>query len=376
MRNLPFFQAVSTLVGTIIGAGILGVPYVFAQAGFLTATLMLLIVALAMVSMSLMFGEITLRTAGRHQLSGYVKKYLNKFWERVVSGFLLLAITGSLLAYFVGLGDVLAAILGGSAFWWGISFYLAGAVFIFFGIRLIKNLEFILTLGIFGIVLIFLLVTFNKLNFNGIFEFNSAKFFLPYGVLLFACSDLISIPQAKEVLIRREYILKKALIFGPLIPPVLYLLFAWIVVSITGAATTEVATVGLGQVLGMKAVVVVNVFAFFTIFTSLLTMGLALKEMYDYDFKLKHEHAWLLTVVAPLVFYLLGLRNFIEIISLVGALGFGINGVVYVFAYWRARKKSERKPEYALNRHLAMAMSVYVSVIFVTGLVYTLLDIF
>ena len=36
MRKKRLFEAVSTLVGCVIGAGILGIPYVVAKAGFVT----------------------------------------------------------------------------------------------------------------------------------------------------------------------------------------------------------------------------------------------------------------------------------------------------------------------------------------------------
>ena len=46
MRNIYLFESIATLVGTIIGAGILGIPYVFSQAGFWTGTVVLIVVAL------------------------------------------------------------------------------------------------------------------------------------------------------------------------------------------------------------------------------------------------------------------------------------------------------------------------------------------
>ena len=376
MKKLYLFQAIAVLIGTIIGAGILGIPYVFEKAGFLTAVAMLAIITFAMVAISLMFGEITLRTFGRHQISGYVEKYLGKFWKRFVSIFLIISITGALLAYFIGLGDVVAVIFGGEPLIWAILFYLIGAFFLYFGIHLIKNLEFIMILGIVAVVFVILLMTVNRLNFSGLTDFNLAKIFLPYGVILFACADWVAIPEAREILIGREKLLKKALFFGSLIPAIIYLIFAWLTVSVTGSITTPIATVGLGQAMGQSIIIIINIFAFFTIFTSLLTLGLALKEMYDYDFKLKHHFAWFLTVAAPLVFYFLGLRNFIEILSLVGALGLGLEGLVYVVAYWQARKFGERQPEYILSKPFAVFASIFLPIIFLGGLIYTLLDIF
>jgi len=86
-----------------------------------------------------------------------------------------------------------------------------------------------------------------------------------------------------------------------------------------------------------------------------------------------HFLAWLLTLIVPLAIYFLGLQDFIKIISLVGALGFGVNGVIYIFAYWQARKKSERQPEYALSKKFALPASVFLVLVFVGGLIYTLI---
>ena len=128
--------------------------------------------------------------------------------------------------------------------------------------------------------------------------------------------------------------------------------------------------------MGYKIIIIGNIFAFFTMSTSLLTSGLGLKETFNFDFKIKHFWSWLLTVIIPLFIYILGMKNFIQILGLVGALGFGVNGVIYIFTYWFARKKSERHPEYILPKKLTMIVSVLLSLIFVGGLVYTIINNF
>lgn len=60
----------------VIGAGILGIPYVVAKAGFLTGLLDLIIIGLAVLVLNLYVGEIMLRTKEDHQLTGYAEKYL------------------------------------------------------------------------------------------------------------------------------------------------------------------------------------------------------------------------------------------------------------------------------------------------------------
>ncbi|MBU4360575.1 hypothetical protein L6278_00125 [Candidatus Parcubacteria bacterium] len=375
-KELPLLQATSTLIGTIIGAGILGIPYVFAKAGFWTGVVVLAVITFAMLAMKLMFGEITLRTYGNHQISGYVEKYLGKFWKNLTSIILILTISGSILAYFIGIGEVLAEIFKGSAFIWGFAFYILASIFLYFGLKLIKNIELIFTGIIFLIVLTILFLSQQHFELGNLANFDFSKLLIPYGVVLFACSGIIAVPEVRKILSRREYLFKKSILLGVLIPSVIYLIFAWIVVGVTGANTTEIATVGLGRIMGYKIIIIGNIFAFFTMATSFLTLGLGLKETFNFDFKIKHVWAWLLTIIMPLVIYASGLKNFIQILGLVGALGFGINGVIYIFTYWVARKKSERHPEYILPKKTTAVISVFLVLIFVGGLIYTIFNNF
>ncbi|HEC20960.1 MAG TPA: hypothetical protein ENI70_00405 [Candidatus Peregrinibacteria bacterium] len=144
------------------------------------------------------------------------------------------------------------------------------------------------------------------------------------------------------------------------------------VISVSGVNTTEIATVGLGQATGKEMIIAGNIFAFLAMATSFLTLGLALKGVYHYDFKIKHITAWLLAITFPLIIYAMGLTNFIQIISLAGALGFGVNGVIYIFTYWAARKKGKRKPEYTLSKTFALPVSVLLIAVFIFGLFYTI----
>ena len=73
-----FWTAISVLVGTCIGAGVLGIPYVAAQSGFLIAVGYILFIGGVLILINLYLGEIILRTKGNHQLAGYVEKYFGK----------------------------------------------------------------------------------------------------------------------------------------------------------------------------------------------------------------------------------------------------------------------------------------------------------
>ena len=59
-----FCGATATLIGTIVGVGIFGVPYVVAKSGFLLGLLFLFGLGGVALLLHLFYGEIVLRTPG------------------------------------------------------------------------------------------------------------------------------------------------------------------------------------------------------------------------------------------------------------------------------------------------------------------------
>ena len=113
MKQKLFWEAIATMVGTIIGAGVLGLPYVVSQAGFLTGMITILGVGLVVLLLYLYLGETVLRTKGFHQLTGYAEKYLGKWGKGLMTFAMVFGTYGALIAYLIGEGEALAAIFGG-----------------------------------------------------------------------------------------------------------------------------------------------------------------------------------------------------------------------------------------------------------------------
>ncbi|MEM4244580.1 MAG: aromatic amino acid transport family protein, partial [Candidatus Nanoarchaeia archaeon] len=107
-------RAVAILIGTIVGAGILGIPYVVYKAGFWTGMLMIVALGIALLLLHLYLGEIALRTKQKHQLAGYAEKYLGGWAKKLMFLTMLIGSYGALTAYIIGTGATIKAILGGS----------------------------------------------------------------------------------------------------------------------------------------------------------------------------------------------------------------------------------------------------------------------
>ena len=111
MKKMVIIQGSSIIIGTIIGAGILGLPFAFMKAGFLTGLLVLIIISLCVVVLALFLGEVTLRTKKNYQLSGYTGIYLGKNIKNVQAILLLFGMYSALLAYTIGQGAILYNLL-------------------------------------------------------------------------------------------------------------------------------------------------------------------------------------------------------------------------------------------------------------------------
>src|SRR3989338_1391868 len=314
MLNKKFYEAIALLVGVIIGAGILGIPYVMWKAGFLTGLIDMILIGLAILFVNLALGEVILRTEGKHQLTGYAEIYLGKWGKRLMSFSFVFGVYTALIAYIIGEGISINALFGFDSFYSSIIFFLVFSAIVYFGLKIVGESELYMTSAK---ILIFIgicaaIILSGKFNASNLAEFNPALIFLPYGVVLFAFVGTAAVPEMKEILAENRNEMKKALIIGTLIPFLMYIIFGAVVVGISGNNTTEVATVGLGITVGAYMIILGNVFAIVAMATSFLGLGLALRDVFIYDFKVDQKISWFLTFSVPLIVFLAGASSFID----------------------------------------------------------------
>jgi len=370
------FRASALLCGTVIGAGVLGIPYVIAKAGFLTGLLTILILGSAILFLILFFGEVILRTPGNHQIPGYAEKYLGKWGKRIMLFSMFAGIYGALVAYLIGEGESLSAIFGFTPLIFSLIFFVISAILVYLGLKTIVKYELVFSTIILILVLAISIFSIfsGKFNLANLATFNLKNILIPYGVILFAFVGAAAIPEMKECLCRDRKQLKKSILIGSIIPILFYLIFAFAVVGTTGINTTEVATIGLGNLLGPSILIFGNLFAIFAMFTSFLTLGLAMKQIYMYDYKIKPFLSWALTVFIPLIIFLIGAKSFIKVIGITGAFAGGIDGILIVLMFWRARKYGERQPEFKLGKkHLIGFLLILVFIIGIINQIFELI---
>jgi tyrosine-specific transport protein len=367
-----FFYALSTLIGMIVGVGIFGIPFVMAQAGFLVGLFYLVLMGGVALLIHLCYGEIILRTEQDCRIVGAAEKYLGSSGKKTTAAIVIFQFYGALLAYIIAGGHFLNIIfgqyLGGNDFGWALIFFAFGSLAIFFGLRTVSIAEFLMTIMLLAIAALFVLKGAPLISLANLKSVNLVNFFVPYGVVFFSLTGGAAIPELRQILRGREQKVKRVIILGTLIPAAVYFLFALTVVGVTGEKTTEDAISGLIPYLGQSAVVLGAVFGLLAVVTSFLVLGLNLKKIFQLDYKINKFFAWLLACFVPLIAFLLGFNDFIFVIGIIGACAGGLEGIVTILIYRRAKKLGDREPEYRLRLNKAFIYGLIL--LFGLGIVY------
>ncbi len=370
-----FILAVATLVGTIIGVGMFGLPYVAAQAGFKLTLIYLFLLGVIVTVVHLIYGEIILRTKEKHRLPGYAQIYLGSLGKTLATFIFFVTLYLALLAYLLIGGEFLRVILSG---WWNISssagvmlVAILGFGVVFKGLKLTGAFEFFLTSALVVLIVglsVYSIKLFDPVNLN----LKSADVFLPYGLILFALAGGSAIPEIRNFFRpgRKNY-LKWAIILGTFIPVLIYAVFITAVLGISGPATSTEAVKGLLPYFGSTLIKYAALIGFLAVITSFFTIGLNIKNSLIFDFKFPMALSFLLTASVPLALFFYGHRDFIGLLSFSGAVLGGLEGLLLILIWRRARRRSARTPEYALQ--LGTGLQLILALVFLAGLVYEII---
>jgi len=375
MRISNGVYSIATLSGTIIGVGLFALPYITLKVGFWVMLGYFLVLGTLVILVHLFFGELALKTPDYKRLPGFAKIYLGNWGERIAYISAILGIFGAILAYLIVGGEflteLLSPIFGGGNLFWTIIYFLAGAILIFFGIKAIAKVEF------WGLILFFLVLILIFLrgryliNIENLFppisnfKFQISNFFLPYGVVLFSLWGAALIPEVEEMLGEKKEVIRKIIPVSILIPIFVYLFFIYLILGITGPQTTESALVGLRNFLGNGIVSLGFLFGLLTTFTSFIALGLTLQKVFWYDLKIEKNIAGAITCFIPLILFLIGIKQFIPVISFVGATMLGIDGILILLMYKKQVKNQKSKVKSLLVYPLIL--------VFFAGIIYEII---
>jgi len=355
-NSKKFFLAASLLIGTIIGAGIFGIPYVISKSGLIPGLFYFLVLGVLVILIHLFFGEIVLRTREEYRLPGFAKKYLGKPAEILTSISVAVGSIGALLAYLILINDFFKILFPLSSdlisLYLTLICWLILSFFIFQGIKTIAPIELFTNIIFFLIISFIFLFCVPKFNFSNLISFSfpltMPNFLLPYGVILFSLVGWSAIPETNEVLAGPDdkKKLNKIIIFSILTSATVYFLFGMLVVGVSGKFTTPDALSGLMPFLGSKIIFFGALAGLITIADSFLMVALYLKNAFIFDLKVSSGSAFLISCGTPLILFLLGFRSFIDTIGFVGTVMGVIEGIIIVLIFRKAKFSGDKEPEY------------------------------
>ncbi len=352
-NRLFFWGSVFSLLGTIVGAGIFGLPYIFSKIGWQASLALFVFLAAIILFVHFNYVFVVLRTEGKHRLAGYAQIHLGN-WAKVVEVFsTIIGYTGGLLVYGILAGDFLSKLIPWlDSFQLTILFFLVGGILIYLKQNIFLKVESILSvvLAVLLLVIIFYGLSYARLeNFFIPAQSNLKYIFLAYGAILFSLSGVVAIPeivgsffQANLNNVSFKYVSRIVLV-GTLLAALLTLLFSFAVIGVSGDNVSLDSLSGTGNILGKWVIIFGSLVGFLAIATSHVPFGLNARHVLAYDFGFSKTVAILIVTFLPLGLFLLGLRNFILIIGTLGAVFGGIDGILILAIAAKIRREVQIK---------------------------------
>ncbi len=339
-----YFKGVGMLVGMIFGAGVFALPFSIVKAGVFWGVVHFLAALVLMIFLHFWYGEVAYNTPGKHRFVGYVEKFLGKRAKQLAFLITIFTYYGALLVYGLLGGIFLANFIPLPSFILSLAIFAAGGLLIFLHFKKIAGLNFFLSLALTGLVIFLFFyalphIQIGNFSFGDFFrQISGSNWFLPYGIWLFALAGFSVLPEVRDIACPTNggvsnsplKTFKRVILISLILCAVLYLIFIFTVIGLSGGKTTEDSLTGLINILGRPGILAGSILGFLAVFTSFIALGADFKNVFHYDFRFPEWLAWLSVAIPPIILFLLGLKNFIGILGVIGAIGLGFFGILII----------------------------------------------
>lgn len=341
MNLKPYLLPVGLMAGTIIGAGVFSLPFVFQAAGLATGYFYLVLAGAVYSAIHLMFADVITATEGEHRFVGYANVYLGRlgFWlavlMAVVEGIFVLTIYLVLSRSF---GDLLAAL--GTPLEKILIFWFLGSLAIFLSLRRLAFLEFLITSGIVSIIaLIFIFGLPNLSNVSAAnFYPHWAEFLMPLAAVLFSLAGRVAVYPVVKYCREQNLPIKPAILWGTLMPAVVYGFFVLGIIALSPDVSPD-AVSGLVNQVPQWVLWIMGVLGLLSLYSSYIVVGLDIKNTLLFDLKMPSLVSFFIVIGGPILLYLAGFQGFIGLVSFVGGIFLSLEGLFIVAMWLKAKNK-------------------------------------
>ena len=290
------------LTGTIIGAGIFSLPFILQKTGLLFF-IQLIILSLTSIFLSFAYLEIIKKVKKTDQLPFYIEKFLGKkmgFFSKVLFIFSLIgALTGYLMLIKYTIDNII--------------FFIIPIWLIFlFKKDLIEKIDDGLTFILLG--LLFALIYINIKPINLSIKPSIKNIVDSFGIILFSLTGFSVIP---ELDLRKNP--KMSILLSYLIVTLIYALFAM--------------TKTNNHKLFFNSSII------FAITTSYIPLTSVLEQTLIKDFSFSTSLGKITSLLTPLIFLLIGGKNFLNAFSLTGGVFIALLQILIIFSFLKTEKK-------------------------------------
>ena len=335
------WEGLAILIGTQVGAGILGLPYVASRVGMVPALFILLGVMLLLMSTALIILKLSAEMGGA-QMSTMAQKILGNTGGWIMYLSILVMGFGAMLAYIAGMGSVFSSLLGVDETLGAIIFWLLASAVIYLGLEASGKTELVMS---FLMLILFIGITASLFPYakpeNAMYV-ELGGILSMTGVAIFALGCHTIIPDVYRGIgdYRKT---RNVVVLAFLIPTIIYAIFMVSFLLVFGKNTPQIATQGLEILYREIGKIVGNVIPLLAITTSYIGIGLAQQSNSKEFLKLKKPIAWSLTTIPPIAVYLAGIKNFADVLAFAGDTGDLVAFIILPVVMLIIKKYRERK---------------------------------
>lgn len=335
----------SILSAAVFGAGMFSLPYIFSQAGFLVGLVYLAAFATLLSTTHYLYSEVVRATPNKHRFLGYVNIYLGrKGWVTAIFTTALGILISLTVLIILAPSFVSLVFPNFPPLYASLIFWILASLPMLLKIERIAILEslsvVIIILIAFAIFIIGLLHPAQSLGSIKLFSW--PYLFLPYGAVVFSLAGRSAISSLMDYAADEQVdapTVKKAIIIGTVTPAITYAFFIIGVLLLSKSVTTDAVT-GLAY-LPRQFTVLLGALGVFALWAGYVCVSREIEGIFRYDFRTSKDTAMVFVAAIPIIFFSLGLRDFIALVGIIGGVFLALEHTM-VTLMWR--KITNRRP--------------------------------
>ncbi|MCB1110789.1 MAG: tyrosine transporter [Chlamydiia bacterium] len=387
-NGLKVISGTFLIAGTMIGAGMLGIPLVTGEAGFLPGIVVTTIVWFFMYCTGLLFLEVTLWMPDGSNVLSIAGRFFGKGGRLMSGGMFIFLYYCLMIAYFAAGSPLLADAF--SALGWNVSgwqmFALFGCIFgsvVAVGPKSIDRVNIIMSIAMIAAWFSLIGSGGGDVKMERLIETKWSPMVMAMPVLFSAFGFHNVIPSLCTYLKRDKRALRLAVFWGSFLPLIVYIVWQWLIIgAVPQNVILETFEKGTPITSAFSAVTgeenfarIGRFFAFFAIVTSTLGVSFSMVDFLGDGLKIMQRTGWkrigltFLTFVPPFILATLKPDIFTTALGVAG--GFGeafLNGLLPIGLLWVGKYTWKLKADLTWLENKGVLSLLIAYSLFVVGL--------